>query len=187
MTGKNAAAKLVENGADEWASLDWAAVLVRQIMRAAGHEMPKAPLKEVKRRTTIKRRLAAVAAPHAEHSDEELEAECRMLGSMMLEPRLIAKPLPAIPLHAFCAPFHAAIYYATITLAVMGKNPDPLGVWWVVRDHPDSEAFGLPHLVDLASDAADPDRFVADHAMVLMRGFDVCAEMLDRQVLGLRP
>ena len=119
-----------------------------------------------------------IVLPETEYSDEELDSECRLVGSLMLDPSLCFSPLAGLNHWSFCVPFHGAAYFAIQLLMAKGVSPTPARVWELIKDHPTAEDFGLAQLVDLATDAAAPDNYINDNNAVVMRGFRLGAKAL---------
>lgn len=93
-------------------------------------------------------------------TDAELDAECRVLGAMLVG-KLDALGSPLFTDSAFCSDFHAAVYFAFQIARKLPGGVTPEAIWDRVKDHPDSEHFGLQHIIDLmttaASEAKDED------------------------------
>lgn len=119
-----------------------------------------------------------IALPRSEYSDAELDAECCLLGSLMLEPNKAWVPLSGLGPHSFCDPFHRAVFYAVMLLVMKGKTPDPAAVWELVRDHPDAKLFGLRHLAELVSDAATPESYLEEFAVLMDRGLRITSNVV---------
>lgn len=102
-------------------------------------------------------------------TDDELAAECRMLGSLMLEPSLYEARLGTLKPIAFCAAFHAAIYREVLALIDHGLTPDPVSVWFQVQHHEDAAAFGPAHVAGLVAEA-EPENYYRDALVISARG-----------------
>ncbi len=110
-------------------------------------------------------------------SEDELDAECRLLGTMLKgqDPHShIEEPLPPI---AFCTPFHAAAYYAVLCLRSCGRAASPDDVWSIVRIHKDADTFGVQQLRELSDQAASAATFYEDKSMLLMRAASRCMDI----------
>lgn len=102
-------------------------------------------------------------------TDEELTAECRLLGTLMNSPAMFRIP---IMVQGFCVPFHAAVYYTILGMILSLVPPEPAEVWERVKDHPDAESFGADHVFGLAAEATDPMTFNKDQALLAKRAFN---------------
>ena len=99
--------------------------------------------------------------------DRAMDAECRVLGTVMLLGReSLSKgvlPNPA----AFQSDFHAEIQgHLLAAMATEDLSVDPVSVWEAVRGHRDARDFGPQHLAELVADAASPDTFATDCGLV---------------------
>lgn len=105
-------------------------------------------------------------------TDEQLEAECRVLGTILNDPAYLDRWPGQQPLLAFCNSFHAATYYAVLAAWIAGRRLSLAEVWAQVQSHADAEAMGLAQIEDLARDAASPETFDFDNCVMFQRASD---------------
>lgn len=94
--------------------------------------------------------------------DLELEAECRVLGSLLsgaVKPGGMDGSLGA---NSFQHEFHGAVFHMIIGLALVGRPINPEAVWLLVNSHENAEHFGIDQLTDLAEKASSPETFNRD-------------------------
>ena len=92
-------------------------------------------------------------------SDDELDAECNVVGCMMADVAIgmaddqLNDHMIPLPFLAFGMPFHAAAYYIAIAQELSRGPTNPELVWEAAQHHPEAIHYGLQHLKELAKHA----------------------------------
>jgi hypothetical protein len=101
-------------------------------------------------------------------TDEELNAEVRMIGLILKSPEVFFTTLNWVPCPVYCAPFHGAIALEVGSLAAARLPVTPQAVWERVKSHPDAWVYEEDGLEGFIAHA-DPKMVYADMALLTMR------------------